>query len=47
MTSEKFQMFLNQFAEAHAETLNVLLLDTRVCSQTYNHNLIAAKSSMP
>jgi transposase len=27
MTSEKFQIFLNQFAEAHAETLNVLLLD--------------------
>jgi transposase len=27
MTSEKFQVFLNQFAEAHAETLNVLLLD--------------------
>ena len=28
MTSETFQMFLNQFAKAHAETLHVLLLDT-------------------
>jgi transposase len=27
MTSEKFQIYLEQFAEAHAETLNVLLLD--------------------
>lgn len=27
MSGEKFQTFLDQFAEAHAETLNVLLLD--------------------
>ncbi len=27
MNGEKFQIFLHQFAEAHAETLNVVLLD--------------------